>query len=128
MDVAIERMTGIAFLVVGLSHIARPQGWAQFFVQLRERGTPGAFINGMMSLALGTLIVGFHGTQWNGLPALVTFIGWAQVFKGFLNLCFPAYGLRSMAWVSPERSWKFIAAGIIMVPFAAAILVGSLRA
>ena len=75
METAIERIVGISFLAVGLSHVLRPKGWAEWFRQLRERGEPGAFVNGMMSLSFGSLIVGFHGTQWSGWPALVTFVG-----------------------------------------------------
>ncbi len=125
MDIAIERMTGIAFLVVAVSHIVRPRGWAEFFAQLEARGEPGAFINGMMALSLGAVIVAFHGASWSGTSAIVTVIGWGQVLKGLLNLCFPAYGLRRMATVPVEKSWKFVAAGTIMLPVAIAILWGA---
>src|SRR5215212_3814383 len=120
--VAIERMTGLAFLVVGLSHVLQPVGWAEFFAQLRARGAPGAFVNAMMSLSLGALIVGFHGTQWSGWPAVVTFIGWAQVLKGTIHMCAPAHGLRSMAMVPVAQAWKFRVAGAVMIPVAAGIL------
>jgi len=118
-------MTGIAFLVVALSHIARPRGWAEFFAQLRARGEPGAFINGMMALSFGALIVGFHGNHWNGTSAIVTIVGWGQVLKGSLNLCFPAYGLKRMASVPADKSWKFVAAGALMLPVALIILWGA---
>ena len=127
MDVAIERMTGISFLVIALSHILRPKEWSEWFRQLGEKGAPGAFVNGLMSLSFGALIVGFHGTQWSGLPAIVTFIGWAQVFKGLLHTCFPAYGLWKIRSVPVEQSWKFVAAGLIMLPASLVILSASLR-
>ena len=38
MENAIERMAGIAFLAIGLSHLLRPAGWVEFFAQLRARG------------------------------------------------------------------------------------------
>jgi hypothetical protein len=127
MENAVERMAGIMFLAVGLSHLLRPRGWAEFFVQLRARGEPGAFVNGMLSLSVGAVLVGFHGTQWDGWGAAVTFIGWAQVAKGLVHLCFPAYGLRSMGMVPPEQAWKFAAAGAAMIPLAGAMLVASTR-
>ena len=120
---AIERMTGLAFLVVGLSHLLQPVVWAQFFEQLRAKGPPGAFINAMMSLSLGAVIVGFHGTQWSGWPAVVTAIGWGQVLKGTIHMCVPAWSLRSMAMVPVEKAWKFRVAGGLMIPLAATILV-----
>ncbi len=95
MEIAIERMTGLAFLAVGLSYLLRPHEWVEFFAQLRAKGAPGAFINGMMSLSFGTIIVGFHGTQWSGWAMLVTMLGWGQVVKGFIHICFPAHSLRS---------------------------------
>ena len=127
MEIAIERMAGIVFLAIGLSHVLRPHGWVEWFAQLRARGAPGAFVNGMMSLSLGALMVGFHGTQWSGWPAVVTFMGWAQVFKGTLHICFPAYSLRTMQLVTPEHYRRFIWAGALFIPVAIAILVGSAR-
>ncbi|MEO8334386.1 MAG: hypothetical protein ABI664_05410 [bacterium] len=118
-------MVGISFLAIALSHLLRPREWGEFFDQLRAKGAPGAFINGMMSLSFGTLIVGFHGTQWSGWAAVVTFVGWAQVFKGTLHLCFPAYALRKMAMVSAERHKKLAVAGAVMLPLAAAMLYAS---
>jgi len=125
MDHAIERMAGIAFLAIALSHVLRPREWGEFFDQLRAKGAPGAFINGLMSLSLGALIVGFHGTQWSGWAGVVTFVGWAQVFKGTLHICFPSYSLRAMGMVSAERHKKFVLAGALMLPLAAAMLYAS---
>ncbi len=125
MEHAIERMVGIAFLAVALSHLLRPREWGEFFDQLRAKGAPGAFFNGMLSLSFGAVIVGFHGTQWSGWAGLVTVIGWAQVLKGTLHLCFPAYGLRSMAMVSADRNKKLALAGALMLPLAIAMLYAS---
>jgi hypothetical protein len=127
MENAIERMAGIAFLAIGLSHLLRPAGWVEFFAQLRARGAPGAFVNGMMSLAIGSVMVAFHGTQWSGWPAVTTFLGWAQVTKGIVHLCFPAYSLRSMDSVRPEQAWKFAVAGALMLPLAGVVLATSMR-
>lgn len=127
MENAIERMAGIAFLATGLSHVLQPRGWAEWFGQLRSRGVPGAFVNGMMSLSLGALMVGFHGTQWTGWPAVVTVVGWAQVVKGTVHICFPAYSLRSMQLVTPEHHRRFVWAGALMIPLALAMLVASAR-
>lgn len=127
MENAAERIIGVAFLAVCLSHLLRPREWAEFFAQLRAKGAPGAFINGMMSLAFGALIVGFHGTQWRGWSAVATFIGWAQVAKGTIHLCFPAYSLRSMAMVGADNYRKFAIAGAVGAPLAAAMLIVSFR-
>jgi len=97
----------------------------RWFEQLRARGEPGAFVNGMMSLSFGSLIVGFHGTQWTGWAAMVTFIGWAQVIKGVVHICFPAHSLRSMGFVTTETSWKFAVAGAVMLAMSVVIFLTS---
>ena len=125
MEHAIERLVGICFFVIALSHILRPREWGEFFDQLRAKGAPGAFINGMLALSFGALIVGFHGTQWSGWAGIVTFVGWAQVFKGLLHLCVPAYSLRTMAMVSADRHKKLVWAGALMLPASIAMLYAS---
>jgi hypothetical protein len=121
----IDTMTAVAFLVVGLSHLLRPREWVELFEQLRARGAPGAFINAMMSLSMGALIVGFHGTNWSGGHALVSFIGWGMVNKGFWHMCFPRYSLRSMGRVTPEKSWQFAVAGGVLMSLAAVVVVST---
>src|SRR5687767_2582702 len=127
MENAIELIAGINFLAIGLSHVLRPHDWVEWFAQLRAKGAPGAFINGMMSLSLGALIVGFHGTQWAGWSGIVTFVGWAQVVKGTVHVCFPAYSLRSMAMVSPDKYRRIAWAGGLMIPLAVAMIFASTR-
>ena len=123
MENAVELITAIAFLAVGLSHILRPRSWSRFFEQLAEKGEPGALINGMMSLNLGALIVGFHGTLWHGWGAVVTLVGWAQVMKGIVHMCFPAYGVRSMSMVHGDKAWKLVPGGIMALLISGAAFV-----
>jgi hypothetical protein len=72
-------------------------------------------------------MVAFHGTQWSGWPAVTTFLGWAQVTKGIVHLCFPAHSPRSMAPVPPERAWKLAVAGALTLPLAGVMLATSQR-
>ena len=127
MDTAIERFAAISYFAVGLSHVLQPRGWAEWFAQLRARGAPGAFVNGMMSLSFGAVIVAFHGTDWSWPGAVVTFVGWASVLKGTIHMCFPAHSLRSMAQVPLEKSWKIAAAGAVMLPLSLVMFAASLR-
>ena len=127
METAIERFAAISYFAVALSHILQPKGWAEFFAQLRARGAPGAFVNGMMSLSFGAIVVAFHGRDWSWPGAVVTFVGWAQVLKGTLHMCFPAHSLRSMAQVDAGKSWKIAAAGAVMLPLSVVMFAASLR-
>jgi len=64
-------------LVIGLSHVAQPRAWVEFFVWLRGKGHAGVFVNGFLSLGFGSFIVAFHNV-WNGLPVILTLLGWGK--------------------------------------------------
>ena len=59
---AIEIFAAINFLILGLSHVFQHRAWTEFFVRLREKGHPGAFANGFLTLFTGSLIVAFPKT------------------------------------------------------------------
>ncbi|MFT7680247.1 MAG: hypothetical protein ACI8QC_004253 [Planctomycetota bacterium] len=93
MKAAVEVFALINLVVIGLSHILVPKAWAEFFVGLHEKGHPGVFAVGFMSLSFGSIIAAFHNV-WTGHGLVLTLLGWAQVLKGGLYLLFPAYGMR----------------------------------
>lgn len=113
----IERLTALSFVITGLSHIAAPRAWARFFIDMREKGEAGGFLNAYVHIPLGLLIVAFHPV-WSSPGLLVTLIGWALTLKGLLYFLWPALALRSMAHISEEQAWRFRLAGI------AALLLG----
>jgi uncharacterized protein YjeT (DUF2065 family) len=107
----IERLTALAFVVTGLSHIAAPRAWARFFIAMREQGEIAGFLNAYVHIPLGLLIVAFHPV-WSGAGLLVTLVGYALTLKGLLYFLWPALALGSLAHVSEETAWKFRVAGI----------------
>src|SRR5215207_9144399 len=111
MERGIELLAAIQCLVIGLSHLAQPHAWVEFFVWLRGKGHAGVFANGFLSLWFGSLSVAFHNV-WDGLPTVVTVLGWAQVLKGLVAFVLPQVAMRGLARVSPERAWEFVAAGV----------------
>ena len=117
---AIEIFTVVNFGVIGLSHIAQPRVWVDFFAILRSKGYPGVFANAMLSLLVGSIIVSFH-QSWSGIGALVTFLGWAQVAKGLISLVAPKVGMKGLMRVSMDRAWEFQAAGAVFVLLSAVI-------
>jgi len=118
MEQATEIFAAVLFAVIGLSHIAQPRAWVDFFITLRAKGYAGAFVNGFLSLSLGALIVSFHNV-WEGLPMILTLVGWAQVVKGIVNLVVPRVALWGFARVSHERAWQFVAGGILALALSA---------
>jgi hypothetical protein len=114
MERAIEIFVAVQCTVIGLSHVAQPRAWVEFFVWLRGKGRAGVFVNGFLSLGFGSLIVAFHNV-WEGLPIVVTLLGWAQVLKGLVSFVLPRVAMRGLARVSPERAWEFVAAGVVLL-------------
>ena len=114
MESAIELLAAIAFLVIGVSHIAQPRAWAEFFVLLRRQGNVGVFAVALVTLPMGVIIVTFHHT-WTGLPAILTAIGWGFCAKCFVYLAFPRAGLATLAKISVDKPNKFIVAGVFMI-------------
>jgi uncharacterized protein YjeT (DUF2065 family) len=114
MESAIQKLAIVNFLVIGLSHIIQPRAWAQFFIDIREKGATGSFIVAFIHFPLGALIVAFHNV-WHGLPMILTFIGYALVLKGLVYFIFPERGLKSLSRVSLEKSWEFVAGGVFSI-------------
>ena len=117
MERSVEVFAIILFGVRGLSHILQPQAWAEFFILLRGKGEPGAFVDGLVNLPLAGVIIGFHNI-WSGIPLVLTLVGWGLLIKGLIRFCAPKLGLRMMARVSVERSWEFQVAGAGLVVLA----------
>jgi hypothetical protein len=116
---AVEVLAAILALVIGLSHVAQPRAWAEFFVRLRGWGRAGVFVNGFLSLGFGAVVVAFH-PAWTGPGGVLTALGWAQVAKGLVSFVFPRAALRSLERVSPERPGGFVAAGLLLLGASAA--------
>lgn len=117
MQTAVELFAVINFLVIGLSHIFAPRAWADFFDRLRQQGEPGVFVVAFLTLSFGSIIAAFHNV-WSGVPAVLTFFGWAQVLKALIYFVFPSFALRRIAMVPPEKANRFAYGGVILVALA----------
>jgi len=114
MEMAIEKLVAICCFVIGLSHILQPRAWVQLFLRFRERDELGIIYTGLLHFPLGALVVAFHNV-WQGLPTIVTILGWGWLIKGLVYLCSPKHGMRMMDRVSLEKSREFVIAGIVLI-------------
>ena len=114
MEAAIQKYAIISFFVIGLSHIVQPRVWAQFFIDLHRKREVGSFINAFIHFPLGVFVVAFHNV-WEGIPVILTLMGYGWVLKGLIYFVAPAHGVRVMSRVSLERSWEFVVAGVVLV-------------
>ncbi len=122
MQRAVQIYAAVQFIVIGLSHIVQRRAWAEFFIQLRSLGRTGVFLNSLLSLLFGSIIVAFHNV-WTGLPVVLTVIGWAQIVKAFVSFVFPEFGGRGINRVSVDRDWEFAVAGVMFLALAALMIV-----
>ena len=113
---AVEWFALITCAVMGLSHLLRPRDWADVFARLHRLGTPGAFINGAISLYPGAAFVAAHPV-WTGPPAALTVLACALVLKGAVCFLAPAAALRSMERGATDTGRKFRAGGVLMLAF-----------
>ncbi|HUQ69520.1 MAG TPA: hypothetical protein VM165_08360 [Planctomycetaceae bacterium] len=118
MERSIQVLMAIQCLILGLSHVFQSAAWVEFFVWLRSQGRTGVFLNGLLSLTIGSLIVAFHNV-WQGLPVILTVFGWAQVLKASVGLILPSVSMRSFARVSADRSVEFVGAGAVLLVLSA---------
>ena len=114
METGIERLTALAFIITGLSHVAAPRAWIRFFIDMRARGDVAGLLNALVHMPLGLLILAFHPV-WSGSGLLVTLIGCALTLKGTLYFVWPSLAPWSMARVSEEKAWQFRIAGAASV-------------
>ena len=108
--IGIERLTALALIVTGLSHIMAAREWARFFVAMRDHSAVPGFLNAYVHGPLGFLIIAFHWV-WTWPQAVVTVIGCGLALKAALHFTFPALSLRTMAHVSEDRPGGFRIAG-----------------
>jgi hypothetical protein len=121
MELAIQKLAIVSFFVIGLSHVFQHRVWAQFFIDLRSKGEIGSFINAFIHFPLGVLVIAFHNV-WQGIPIILTIMGYGWVLKGFIYFVFPSYGLKSLSRVSLEKSWEFIIAGVALISIGGLLL------
>ncbi len=126
MEQGVQKLAAICFILVGLSHIIRPRVWSQFFIHMSNKGEAGSFLNALLTLPLGVLIVAFHNVWTGAVPLTLTLIGWAYVVKSFIYFTFPKYGLKMISGVTMERSWMFVPPGALIAAYGALLFYRSL--
>lgn len=105
----------IACVPMGLSHIARPALWVDFFTRLHAQGTAG-LVGKVLAVELwpALVIVSLHQV-WSGPGIVLTLYGWAQLAKVWLALLAPEAGMRSLAMAQTRGERGFIAGGVMLL-------------
>ena len=117
MELVIQKMAAISFLIIGLSHVIQHRAWADFFLHWKEKGEVGVFYTAFLHFAFGALIVSAHNV-WSGIPIVLTLMGWGWVVKGAIYFLYPKQGLRMLNRLRIERSWEFAVPGALLIAYA----------
>lgn len=113
MERSVELFIAVSTFIVAVSHIVLPTDWATLYRQLHELRRTGAFINGMITLIPGVLIVAGHWV-WSFPGIVVTLYGILLVIKSAVCLLFPDVALRSMRR-GGDSPRGFVGAGVVLL-------------
>ena len=114
MEVGIEKLAAISFILTGLSHVVAPHAWTRFLINMRAQSEAAGLLNAYLHIPLGLLIVCFHWVwTWPGL--IVTLVGCALTLKGTLYFLHPQIASIGLGHVSEETGWRFRVAGVFGV-------------
>lgn len=114
LESAVAVFASVNFLVIGLSHLLRPEQWMRFFGDLASKGSTGAFLNGLLSLGMGSVIVGFHQV-WSWPQAVLSALGWLYLVKALVTFAAPGLALESMKRGARGNPARFRVAGAILL-------------
>jgi hypothetical protein len=109
---AVQLMLGIGCTLIGLSHIAQPRAWQDYFATLHERGAAGVFTRTITWELWPALIIVTLHPVWSGPGMLLTVFGWLLLAKCAVSLLLPRAGLRSMA-MAQRGPAGFVLAGCV---------------
>ncbi len=120
MELLLEKIFALVFLLVGFSHLLQPTPWVEFFAWLRSKSF-GAFVVVMYTLPIAIVIVIFHN-KWTLRPALfITLAGWIMLVKCVIYAVYPrSFNRVAKKGFNPRNS---IIGGILLIVASTASLI-----
>ena len=107
----LARFLGLFLLVIGLMILVRKDRKA-YFDQLVE-SKEFSFLTGLITVAIGALVVALNNS-WNlDWRLLITILGWATVIKGAMILILPSEFLLSFWNKLSVKRWYLVASGAV---------------
>ena len=111
---AVQFIMFFSAILMGISHIAQPKMWEDYFTQLHERGEI-AIVTRTFILELwpALIIVTLHQV-WQGPAIVLTLYGWLLLTKCTISILAPKVGMKSLK--QAQRGDKgFIFAGLMLI-------------
>lgn len=114
IPILIAKFFSVSLLFVGISHIAQPRLWRDFFIKLKETGVAGLII-AMYTLPQGLLIVLGHNIWAADIAVIITICGWGMTIKSIIYALLPGRA-DAVIPVGPNAHRKYAWGGALMIP------------
>lgn len=92
-DTQIFQLLGLVLFATGAGMVADP-AFIKNIMRDLERSAMSVFLGGIVSLAIGYVLVTFHAVGVGGPALVITLLGWAALAKGLLLLMAPKFTMR----------------------------------
>ncbi len=125
MTRGVEAAAAVILLVVGLTQIYASGFWMTYYRRVTEAGEQGVRLHGLLSLALGLLVLRLHWI-WSGAAVVLSLLGVFMLAEGLLCVLAPKLGVQSLQVLdeaSKARTLFFTGVFVIVV---AGVLAASL--
>lgn len=90
ISVLLAQILGIMFVVLGLSLVFHRK-WTALAIDEMAKNPGVIWLAGLITVMLGSTIVGLNNIWTSGLPLCITILGWLTLIKGATILLFPHF-------------------------------------
>lgn len=123
LSVFIARFFAVSLLVTGISHLAQPKLWRDFFLLLKRTGVAGIII-AMYTFPLGLAIIIGHNIWVLDVPVITTICGWGMMLKSVSYVLIPGQAERMIP--EDERAHrKYFWGGAFIIPLSLLLIYSS---
>ncbi|MBY0371378.1 hypothetical protein K2X33_11870 [bacterium] len=100
------------FAFLGISAVANPQEWKDFFQDLFKRSYSGVLL-AFFLLPIGMVILTFHNNWESGFALFITVCGWLATSLGFLCLLVPSLPAKSTEKLLKSKKMIALSGGVL---------------
>lgn len=112
-DAQIFQFLGLVFFAIGVGMLVNHKFIKNILRELEE-STSSMFYGGLISLAIGFLLVTFHNVWSLNASLIITIMGWMALVKGLALLMFPISTMRLYKAMGIEKYNSYISYPIIV--------------
>ncbi len=120
-----EAAAAVILLVAGLTQIYASGLWMTYYRRITEAGEQGVRLHGLLSLAIGTLVLRLHWV-WSGATVVLSLLGVFMLSEGLLCVTAPKLGVHSLqVLVEAAKARTLFFTGVLVI-IVAGVLAASL--